>query len=315
VDAAAAAEGVHRQALHTAAYDIVWPIVFAGMTRGIELGRGHLNCAVGVHRLADQCLDRFHDDVEAVVNHLLTRARTPIVDLEAWVAGRLTAATVDGHRRRRGLRGALQRPRLPGWLAAELGHDRWLTTLATQVLVWVGVTTTAGHQVWPCEAWAQQRATCTGDWLRSDPETVAREVHIVLTAMRRRPDWYERYVERPLGGKQAPVAPLPMEEMQGEAALPLSLDDPYAQIEAEMQRLAADAVASIDSRLDSGEDTSTVVVEVIRGVFGGALTGTLELAPYRVTDPLGDVTGALADSATVDRIVATVRAIISERDD
>jgi hypothetical protein len=35
------------------------------------------------------------------------------------------------------------------------------------------------------------------------------EVEVVLTAMRRRPEWYESYVERPLGREQAPVAALP----------------------------------------------------------------------------------------------------------
>jgi hypothetical protein len=286
--------------------------VFTRITRRVEQSRGHSVCAAGVHRLADECLDRFHDDVEAVVDDLLTHARTPIRHLEAWIAGRLTAATVDAHRRRRGLRGALQRPRLPGWLAGELGHDRWLTTLATQMLVWVGISSTAGHEVWPYEAWAQERGACTGDWQRSDPRIVAREVATVLAAMRRRPDWYERYVERPLGAKQAPVATLPVDETPGEAALPLALGDPYERMEAEMRRLAAVAVASIDRRAGAADDTEAIV-EVIRGVFGGPFTGTLDRAPHDGADPLGGVTGALENPATVARIVRTVRAIISER--
>jgi hypothetical protein len=87
-------------------------------------GAGTRSAHRGVHRLADERLDRFHDDVEAVVDDLLTHARHPVFDLEGWVAGRLNAATVNGHRRLRGERGALQRPRLPGWLGAALGQDR-----------------------------------------------------------------------------------------------------------------------------------------------------------------------------------------------
>jgi hypothetical protein len=53
---------------------------------------------------------------------------------------------------------------------------------------------------------------------------------------------------------------------------------------------------------------------VIRAVFGGTLTGTLDRAPHEVADPLGGVSGALADQATVDRIVDTVRQIVDERE-
>jgi hypothetical protein len=311
----AAAEGPERQVLTAAAYDVVWPLVFFRLTRRLEQRRGHRSCAAGVDHLADECLDRFHDDVEAVVDDLLTHAHQPVLNLEAWITGRLNAATVDGHRRRRGMRGALQRPRLPGWLSDDLGHNRWLMALATHMLVWVGVGHTAGNEVWPLEAWAQERATYTGDWKGSDPGVVCFEVEAVLTAMRRRPDWYESYVERPLGRKQAPVATLPVEDGTGEAAAPLALGDPYARVETEMLRLAADAVRVINRRLERGQDAQAIVVEVIRGVFGGTFIGTLDRAPHDVADPLGGVTGALANPATVNRIVATVQDIISERKD
>ena len=308
----AEATPAQRRALTAAAYDVVWPIVFTNLTRRLEQRRGHLSCAAGVDRLADECLDGFHDDVEAVVEDLLTHARQPVQHLEAWIAGRLTAATVDAHRRRRGQRGALQRPRLPGWLADDLGHDRWLLALATKMLVWVGVSGTAGNEVWPLESWAQERAATTGDWPGSDPGVVAREVEAVLGAMRRRPGWYESYVERPLGAKQTPVATRPVEDGGGEAAEPLALGDPYAGVETEMRRLAAEAVGAIDRSLGRGEQTQAVVVDVIRRVFGGTFTGTLDRAPHDVADPLGGVTGALANPATVARIVDTVRSIISE---
>jgi hypothetical protein len=308
---AAAARGDERLALTGAAYEVVWPIVFTRLTRRFEQRRGHPVCALGVDHLADECLDRFHDDVEAVVEDLLVHARQPVLNLEAWIAGRLTAATVNAHRRLRGQRGALQRPRLPGWLAAELGHDRWLGVLATEILVWVGVSATAGTGLWPLEAWAQRRGAFTGDWQHSDPAVVAREVEAVLAAMRRRPDWYESYVERPLGCKQAPVAAAPVGDGPGEVARPLALDDPHQRIDAELLRLAADAVRAIDQRVAQGEAAEAVVVEVIRAVFGQTVTvAGLDRAPHAAADPVGGLSGALADGATVNRIIATVLGII-----
>jgi hypothetical protein len=262
--------------------------------------------------LADECLDRFHDDVEAVVEDLLVHARQPILNLGAWISARLTAATVNGHRRLRGRRGALQRPRLPGWVAGGLHHDPWLTALATEILVWVGVSTTAGTQTWPLEAWAQQRGLRTGDWPASEPGVVAREVETVLAVMRRRPAWYESYVERPLGAKQAPVAAAPVGDATGEVAVPLALGDPNGRIDAELLRLAAEAVQAIDTRVTRGEQAEQIVVDVIRAVFGGNFTPALDRSPYAVADPVGGLSGALADAATVSRIVSTVRAIIGE---
>ena len=297
--------GTARAELTGAAYDVVWPIVFHRLTRRLELNRGHLACASGVDRLTDDCLDRFHDDVEAVIEDLLTHARQPIAQLGAWITVRLTAATVDGHRRLRGRRGALQRPRLPRWVADGLDGDAWLTALATEILVWVGVSATAGAETWPLEAWAQRRGLRTGDWTGSDPAVVRREVDRVLAVMRRRPAWYESYVERPLGAKQAPVASAPVDE-----AAPLALADPQEEIDAELIALAAEAVHAIDRRIGRGEQAEQVVIDVIRTVFGRTLPGTLGRAPHATADPLGGVTGALADAATVDRIVTTVLAII-----
>ena len=309
--AVAAADEAGLRALSSAAYDVVWPIVYSRLTYRVEQRRGHLSCMGGVHQLADECLDRFHDDVEAVVDDLLSHTRQPVHHLEAWIAGRVNPATVDGYRRRRGERGALQRPRLPAWLDAELGRDRWLTTLALRILGWVGVPQTAGGELWPVGSWAQERATCTGDWRGSDPTVVAQEIEMVLTAMRRRPAWYESYVERPLGRKQAPVAALPVENGTGPAATPLTLADDDARVESEMLRLAAAAVEVIGHRRGRGEDTQKIVVDVVRRVFSGSLPAVPDRAPHQTAEP-GSVTGALADPATVARIVSTVRAIISE---
>ena len=310
---AARAGDAERLELTGAAYDVVWPIVYARLTRRLEQQRGHRACAAGVSHLAADCLDRFHDDVEAVVDDLLAHARYPVHHLEAWIGGRLTAATVDAHRRMRGRRGALQRPRLPNWVAEGLGRDPWLTTLATEILVWVGVSSTAGAGVWPLDMWAQERGLRTGDWAGSEPAAVAHDVETVLAVMRRRPDWYQSYVERPLGAKQAPVATAPVGDSTGGLARPLALGDPHAQVEAELLRLAAEAVRAIDARLAAGEEADRIVVEVIRAVFGGPFTATIDRAPHVVADPLGGVSGALANVDTVNRIVATVLSIVGER--
>ncbi len=312
-ETAAEACDYDRQELTGAAYDVVWPIVFDRLTRRFERQRGHAACAAGVANLADECLDRFHDDVEAVVEDLLAHARQPILNLEAWIAARLGAATVNAYRRRRGSRGALQRPRLPGWLAAELGQDRWLTTLATDILEWVGVSGTAGDEVWPLESWAQERAAVTGDWPGSTSPVVEREVDLILGVMRRREAWYESFVERPLGTKQAPVAMIPPGLPDGLGS-PLVLGDPDERVESELERLAGDAMRAIDHRVGRGETADTTVVEVIRTVFGGMFTGTLDRAPHGSADPLGGVTGALSDQSRVNQIVATALDIVRRRE-
>lgn len=309
--AAATAEGPERRAIVRAAYDLVWPIVFARVTRRFERRRGHAACSVSVLRLADECLDRFHDDVEAVVEDLLTHADRPIHNLEGWIAGRLNAATVDGHRRRRGRRGALQRPRIPGWLADELGRDRWLTALATELLGWVGVPATAGNDVWPLEAWAQRRAEVTGDWPGSEPPVVAREVERVLAAMRRRSGWYEKYVERPLGHKEPPVAPAPPEDGFVAPLAPAGLD---ARVDAELTRLAARAVEAIEERIGRGEPAAETVVDVLATVFGRASAVTdVEQPPHAGTDPGETVLGALSGRVDVDRIAAAALEIVGAK--
>ena len=310
----AVAEGrPERAALVGAAYTLVWPIVYGQVTRRFERQRGHNGCAAGVANLLDECLDRFHDDVEGVVDDLLTHAHKPILNVEAWVSSRLGAATVNAYRRRRGDRGALQRPRLPAWLAAELGHDRWLGALAVNILVWAGVSGTAGSELWPLDAWAQERAASTGDWWGSEPATVEREIVRVLGAMRTRPEWYESFVERPLGAKQTPVVAAAT-DVYGEPVAPLDLGDPDQRIDAELHRLAHDAVRVIGDRIRRGEAAEDVVAEVIHSVFGGSISGGFDRVPHRDADPLGGVTGALVDRERLAEITSTALSILGERD-
>ena len=246
--------------LDGALYSLVWPIVFNRLTRPLELRRGHRACAVRVTLLSSECVDGFHDDVEAVVDGVRRRATVPIDDLEAWIATMARTAAVDGYRRRRGLLGAPQRPRVPGWLSDRLAREPWLTRLALHVMEWVGVPTTAGHQLWPLDSWVERRAQATGDWSGSTTDTIRRDVEHVLTAMRSRPRWYQQNIEQPLGRKQTPTSVSP-------ASIPLAPVPPSEDNdEAEL------AVRAICLRVDAGEDARQVATEVVRQVFHGRLS-------------------------------------------
>src|SRR5688500_7357345 len=67
-----------RALLRRGAYEVVWSIVFDGLTRRIERQRGHRRCSLGIQYLEPDCLDRFQDDVEAVVDDLLRYGSVPI---------------------------------------------------------------------------------------------------------------------------------------------------------------------------------------------------------------------------------------------
>jgi hypothetical protein len=286
LEAAAVAE---RRRLRAETYEIVQPVVFTQLTRKLEIKRGHYRCAVSVHMLDDDCLDRFHDDMDAVLDDVFRNARVPIQNFEGWISRRLTAATIDAHRRRRGERGALQRPRIPGWLAAKLGEDPRLMALAVEMLEFVGVDVSAGTDVWPIDTWASERATTNGDY-EAARRAVTRDVSTVVDAMRSRPKWYDDYVERPLGRKRAPLLQAPPDEPDA-----LELPAPRGDAEdARLTELAAVAVAAVEHRLARGEDARTVVVDVLTTVFGA------DIVPGRTFH------------ASIDRLVAEVLAILAD---
>ncbi|MDQ7807830.1 hypothetical protein Q5425_29190 [Amycolatopsis sp. A133] len=294
--AAAARPGALAR-LRGGVYAVAWPLVFTRVTKPLEHRRRHPDCARGLEWLRPDCLDRFHDDVEAVVEHALRRATGPIENLEGWLATRLNPATVDAHRRRRGEIGALQRPRLPSWLGEALGGDPWLCDLAVQILVWAGVTATAGAELWPLDGWAARRTEVTGEPV-AGRDTLDREVGQVLAAMRTRPKWHAEHVERPLGHKQAPVAPMPSELPALELVGAHEIDD------ARLTGLAEQALAAIEARLDRGESPAATVTAVVRTVFGG-----LDRAPGAGSRDDWLAT-ALADRGRLEGIVATALAIL-----
>ncbi|HKT03485.1 MAG TPA: LuxR C-terminal-related transcriptional regulator [Rugosimonospora sp.] len=293
-----------QRLLRSAAYAVVWPVVYQRLTRTLERRRGHYACAVSVNRLADDCFDRFEDDVEAVIDDLFRNARTPTHNLEGWISVRLVPATVDANRRRRGERGALQRPRLPAWLARELGDDRWLTTLAMEILVWVGVPAAAGGGLWPLDAWADLRAALPGE--RHDRNRVQNDIQLVLAAMRRNPDWYDSYVERPLGRKPAPLAPEPPTDSD---SAPLQLTEPHEADDARLLELATLAIQAIEQRLQKGDDPRSAVIEVLRIAFGS----TSE--PYLDQLPDVSIDAVLSNPATLDHIVTDVIKVLDQRAD
>ncbi len=310
-----AASPEEYERLRAGTYEIVWPIVFNGLTRSVERQRGHHECAKGVDHLEPDCLDRYQDDVEAVLHDVLRNVKIPIRNLEGWIRSRLTTATIDGHRRRRGERGALQRPRMPKWLARRLDDDPWLIALALDIQAWVGIPATAGASVWPYGAWADHRTAVTGNPTSTEQE-VAREVETVLTAMRHNRDWYETYIERPLGHKQAPVLPpaVAAADLTSDRP-PLALTQRHESDDALLRELAAVAIDAIAARLGRGWDLPQAVQDVIGTVFGSG-TGTeyLSRLPGAGCDDDDRVRALLSDALAVDRLVAEVRDILGVPD-
>ncbi|MEV6415095.1 hypothetical protein [Kribbella sp. NPDC051718] len=295
-----------RRRLRAGAAEIAGPLVYERVTRPVERRRRHFECASAFHRMLPDCLDRFHDDVDAVVVDLFAYAKAPILNLEGWLTSRLLRATVDGYRRRRGERGAPQKPRVPAWLADELGQDAWLVELAKAILEWVGTDTTAGSALWPLIAFAERRARHTGDHTAGEA-VVAAEVEIVLTAMRRRRAWYDKYVERPLGRKQAQVWYPSQSSTDGHIEPPpLALVEPDERDEAVLHELANTSIEVMIARIDRGEDATAVITDVLGTVFGSLPTAhDLERLPAD-EGALHQAAALIDDPVKLKRIVAAV---------
>jgi hypothetical protein len=305
----AAAEHERRR-LRAEAYVLVQPVVFNQLTHKLEINRGHYRCAVSVKMLEDDCLDRFHDDMDAVLDDVFRNVRMPIMNLEGWVRRRLTAVTIDAYRRRRGERGALQRPRIPRWLATRLADDPRLLALAVEMLEFAGLELAAGTETWPIDTWAARRAATGGDY-EAARRAVLRDVETVIEAMRTRPKWYADYLERPLGRKRAPLIPAPWpgpDAGEDHASRHAARDDAE---DARLTELAAVAVAAIEARLASGEEPRTVVVDVLTTVFAAGVDG-MGRPPGEAADIDERVAVGLADRASIDRLVTAVLAILAD---
>jgi hypothetical protein len=292
-----------ESAANAVLYGIVSEVVYERLTRGLERGRGHRECATSMWRLEPDCHDQYQDDVAAVRADLLRHADLPIANVRGWLVPRLKPVVVDDHRRRRGAIGAHQRPRLPLplWLNAELGGDPWLAELAVEIMRWVGVRTAAGDGIWPLSAWSDRRSLATGQ-AGSTVFQVARDVERVLDAMRCRRPWYDQYIEGPLGHKQTPVAFGASVHGQDDGPAPsdlwlVSLEE---AADARLLAVAGDALDGIRARIRHGWDPRAAAVEVVGLLFGrDADTG----------EQAGDL---MADPSRVDRVVAAVLEILGE---
>lgn len=297
-------------------YQIVSDLVYQRITRNVEQRRGHRTCARGVSHLAPECHDRHQDDVQAVLNDLARHGHLRIENLQGWLVPRLIPITIDAHRRRRGERGAQQRPRLPlpRWLDERIDGDPWLRQLSVEILTWVGVPEAARQGLWPLAAWADRRAEVTGEISGQGERAVANDIERVLAAMRTNPQWYELYIERPLGFKEVPLVPFNQLDDDVDAdrfALPLV--SPAEAEDSLLLELAHQAIDAIRRRLRRGDDPYTTVREVTFAVFGP------EADAEAMTQPPGTGTGRqerinrlLNDPAAVDQLVELVMMIVRD---
>lgn len=291
------------------------PLVWERHTRPLENSKGHRRCASGMIRLAPECHDGFTDDLESVITALLSYRR-PIANLEGWISTRMSNAIKDGYRMRRAREmGAQQRVRVPAKLAMRLDYDPWLVALAERVLRWTGVRHTAGTELWPLRAWAEDRAALADPRL-GDPQTaVANDLDIVLRAMRDSdPAWFERYVERPLGRKWAPVVGWSKDDdaVRAEAAC-FQLASAHERNEVQLVEAAARSLTMIRRALAAGTDARNAIANALSANFMsiGALRGELDCVPG--PDRTGDVLAAiLNDRRALDRLVPEVIAIVSQ---
>jgi hypothetical protein len=303
------ASKTRRRQLRAAVFAVVQDLVFTRLTRPLEFKRGHIGCASGITGLEDDCLERFHNDVEAVVDDVLRHADRSIQNMEGWIMPRLTPVTVDAHRRRRGHLGALQRPRLPRWLQRELGGDAWLCELGVLMLTWVGAPATAGPALWPLDTWAERRAALTGQWTDHDRSRVDAEIERVLVAMRVRPDWFAAHVERPLGAKRPPLAPAHL----GDESVGLALVEPHELDDRRLLELASAAIDAIEAGLRSDGDVHRVVNRVIRTMLGTPdVASELATIPHARQSLDEEVHVLLGDPARLDRVVAEVLDIVDD---
>jgi hypothetical protein len=301
--------------LRTAAFELAMPLVWERHTRPLEHSKGHRGCASGMVRLAPECHDGFTDDLESVVSALLSYRR-PITSLEGWITNRMSNAIKDGHRIRRAREmGAQQRVRVPARLAALLDNDPWLVALAERVLRWTGVRHTAGTELWPLRAWAEDRTAFAGPAPGDPQATVAADLDVVLRAMRDSdPAWFDRYVEQPLGRKWAPVVGWSKEDdaVRFETDC-LQLASADERNDAYLTEAAAGSLTMIRNALAAGTDARNAVVTALSANFMSlrALRGELDRPPG--TDGTGEkLTAILSDTGALSRLVPELIAIVGQ---
>ncbi|MDY7085317.1 MAG: hypothetical protein SYR96_09450 [Actinomycetota bacterium] len=289
-----------RNLLRPAAYKLAHPIVFDVAYRPVARKRGHHGCARGFRHLGECCLDGFHDDLEAVVERMLSL--TDVVgDLEDWTARWAPKIAIDAYRARRSRVGALQRPRPTEWLSRALGRDPWLCALALRIQEWAGMPGGVGVTLWPVDSWAARQGITVAE--------VLTDIDKVLVAMRERPKWYHRHIETPLGHKTAPVGGCPGEGVGDPRPLPPG--DPGEVEDARVGELATLAVEAIRAGLGRGEDAAATVREVLRRLFlGGTGADEIGLAPGEGSGRAERVSVLLDDAVAFEALVERVLRIV-----
>ncbi|MFG1926560.1 hypothetical protein [Cryptosporangium sp. NPDC048952] len=290
LSAVAASDPLRGRAIRAGLYAVSWSLVFVRHTRPLEYRRGHPWCASAVERLVPGCVDRFEDDLEAVVDYTMRYAGGPIGNLEGFIVRKLPYATADGNRHRRGARGAIQRPRLPAWLGTRLGGDPWLCDLALYIIDWVGGAEAVGLDPWPTPAWAERRMWRLGD-MRPDPAATAADIERVLQAMRARANWYEAHIAGPLDRRDVRAVALSPDQLMASladrVAEPSHEDDLTQRAALALQRLGAHraAVGGAEDAVDGG--FVSAVADTVDALFGSAAEVPTEAADW-ITEQLRD---------------------------
>lgn len=301
-----------------ALFGFVEGVVYQNLSRPRELNRGHCRCAIRASRMDPECHDQHQDEVVAAFEYVLAYVREHegerIKNLGGWLTSRLNFISIDAYRRRRVEVGAQARPRLPKWLIAELGADPWSMRLALGILDWVGVPMTAGSQVWPLAAWAALRAQTLGGPELSEPAMLA-EVDQVIAAMRVRPKWHEKYVERPLGRKQAALASAHGTRADDDRDF-ICPSGPDAAIEASLTELAATAIEAIAALTSEGAPVRETVADVLGRLFGAdEVLPEVDMAPDDGQSPDSRELAVrlILDPEVLDRVVDAVVRIMAEK--
>ena len=289
------------------------PLVWERHTRPLEARKGHRRCTAGMCCLEPECADGFTDDVESVVAALLAYRR-PIMNLEGWITARMANAIKDGYRMRRSRdMGAQQRVRVPVRLAVRLGNDPWMVALADRVLQWAGVRCTAGTQLWPLGAWAEDRAALVGpagEPSAGKPWRPTWQWSCGPCGSGTRPGMRATLSSRwAASGRRSPRR-LGMTRMRGAAdeAAHLELVPQHERDDAQLAEAAAACLVAIRRGIAAGGKPRQVVAHALAASFLsiGEPGDECHRTPFSGGDPGAVVAKVLADPDALDRVVATV---------
>jgi hypothetical protein len=296
----------HVAEFHTAAWEIFLPIA----------RREHrTQCRNCTQRglVGPVCVDRTNENAIALLERFF-RARQEIQVLEAWATAALLNAIVDHYRRQRGERGALQRARVPKWLATAFGHDPKRVLLAELIIDWVGVPTTGGlSSLWPYGEWADRCAPLAGGRHAYGERDVRRDVEHVLAVMRRqRPAWFAAHILEPLTYQEVPVVHEPggteYEQFRRAREASSAKDEQY------LDDSATNLIAALQAEARRGGGLSAAVVRhLIAAEFGRRPAGSdVGRLPGDEPADLDDAVHSALTDDRIDALVAEVLAILAE---